>query len=58
LIQSFKLRAALPLANFYQLTGRPAEARAVLVPAIEAFSPTPEFLEIAEAQALLATLPS
>jgi hypothetical protein len=29
----------------------------VLAPALEGFSPTPEFPEIAEAQKLLATLP-
>jgi hypothetical protein len=34
-------------------TGRPAEARAVLAPALEGFSPTPEMPEIAGAQALL-----
>lgn len=32
-------------------------AHAGLAPAVEGFSPTPEFPEIAEAQALLATLP-
>jgi predicted ATPase len=38
------------------LTGRPAEAHAVLAPALEGFSPTPEMPELAEAQALLAAL--
>ena len=52
----FELRAALSLAKLYQSTGRPAEARAVLAPALEGFSPTPEMPEIAEAQALLAAL--
>ena len=50
------LLASLLLAKFYQSTGRPAEAHAVLEPALEGFSPTPEMPEIAEAQALLAAL--
>ena len=54
--RSFKLRAALSLAKLYQSTGRPADAHAVLAPALEGFSPTPEMPEIAEAQALLAAL--
>ena len=54
--RSFGLRAALSLAKLYQSTDRPAEARAVLAPALEGFSPTPEMPEIAEAQALLETL--
>ena len=52
--RSFGLRAALSLAKFYQSTGRPAKAHAVLAPALEGFSPTPEMPEISEAQALLA----
>ena len=44
------------LAKLYQSTGRPADAHAVLAPALEGFSPTPEMPEIAEAQALLAAL--
>ena len=36
------LRAALALAKLYHSTGRPAEAHAVLAPALEGFSPTPE----------------
>jgi hypothetical protein len=48
------LRAALSLAKLRQMAGRPAEAHAVLAPALEGFSPTPEMPEIAEAQALLA----
>ena len=51
--RSFELRAALALAKLYQSTGRPADAHAVLAPALEGFSPTPEMPEIAEAQALL-----
>ena len=54
--KSFELRAALSLAKLYQSTGRAADAHAVLAPALEGFSPTPEFPEIAEAQALLAVL--
>jgi predicted ATPase len=51
--RSFELQAALALAKLYQSTARPAEAHAVLAPALEGFSPTPETPEIAEAQALL-----
>ncbi len=54
--RSFELRAALSLAKLYQSTGRAADAHAVLAPALEGFSPTPEFAEIEEAQALLAAL--
>jgi predicted ATPase len=54
--KSFELCAALSLAKLYQSTNRPADAHAVLAPALEGFSPTPEFSEIAEAQTLLATL--
>jgi class 3 adenylate cyclase/predicted ATPase len=56
--KSFELQAAHSLAKLYQSTGRAVDARAVLAPALEGFSPTPEFLEIAEAQALLTALPS
>ena len=54
--RSFELRAALSLAKLYQSTGRAADAHAVLAPALEGFSPTPEFPEIEEAQKLLAAL--
>jgi len=54
--RSCGLRAALSLAKLYQSTARPVEAHAVLAPAVERFSPTPEMPEIAEAQALLAAL--
>jgi tetratricopeptide (TPR) repeat protein len=50
------LLASLALAKMLQSIGRLAEAHAVLAPALEGFSPTPEMPEIAEAQALLATL--
>ena len=54
--RSFGLQAALKLAKLYQSTDRPSEAHAVLVPALEGFSPTPEMPEIAEAQALLVAI--
>jgi predicted ATPase len=54
--RAFELRAALSLAKLYQLTDRPVEAHAVLTPALEGFSPTPEMPEIAEAQAVLESL--
>jgi predicted ATPase len=54
--RSHGLRAALSFAKLYQSTGRPTEAHAVLSPALEGFSPTPEMPEIAEAQALLERL--
>ncbi|PWT93767.1 MAG: hypothetical protein C5B56_00180, partial [Proteobacteria bacterium] len=54
--KSFELPAALSLARLYQTSGRPAAAHAVLAPALEGFSPTPEFPEVAEAQTLLAAL--
>ena len=44
------------LAKLYRSTGRPADAHAVLGPALEGFAPTPEMPEITEAQALLGTL--
>jgi predicted ATPase len=50
--KTFELQAALSLGRLHQSTARPAEARAVLAPALEGFSPTPEMPEIAEAQAL------
>jgi predicted ATPase len=54
--RSFGLRAALSLAKLYQSTARPAEAHAVLAPALEDFSPTPEMPEVAEAMLLSARL--
>ncbi len=56
--RSFELRAALSLAKLYQSTDRAGDAHAVLAPALTGFSPTPEFPEIAQARALLATLPA
>ena len=52
----FGLRAALALAKLYQSTSRPAEANAVLAPALEGFSPTPEMREIGEALELMAAI--
>ncbi len=54
--RSWRLRAAHSLAKLYQSTGRSVEAHAVLAPALEDFSPTPEMPEIAEAQALVAAI--
>ena len=54
--RSFELRAALAVAKLYQVTNRAGDADTVLAPALEGFSPTPEFPEIEEAQALLAAL--
>ena len=54
--RSWGLRAALSLAKLYQSTGHPADAHAVLAPALEGFSPTPEMPEIAEALALLVAI--
>jgi tetratricopeptide (TPR) repeat protein len=51
--RAFELRAALSLARIYQSTNRTADARAVLVPALHGFSPTPEFPEIEQAQRFL-----
>jgi predicted ATPase len=54
--KSFELRAALSLAKLYQSTNRAANAYAVLAPALTGLSPTPEFPEIAEGEALLDAL--
>jgi predicted ATPase len=54
--RSFELRAALSLAKLYQSTNRLADAHAVLAPAVEGFSPTPEMPEIAEAVSLVSRL--
>jgi predicted ATPase len=54
--KSFELQAAHALAKLYRSIGRATDAHAVLSPALEGFSPTPEFAEIAEAQKLLAAL--
>jgi predicted ATPase len=54
--RAFELRSALSLAKLCKSTSRPADAHAVLAPALEGFTPTPEMPEIAEAQALLGEL--
>jgi predicted ATPase/class 3 adenylate cyclase len=54
--RSYGLRASLALATLYQSTRRPAEARAVLSPALQGFAPTPEMAEIGGAQALMERL--
>ena len=54
--RSFELRAALALSKLYQSTNRLVDAQAVLSPALEGFSPTPEMPEIAEARALLVAI--
>jgi predicted ATPase len=54
--RSFELRSALALAKLYQSSDRTADARAVLEPALEGFTPTPEFPEIEQAQTLLVAL--
>jgi predicted ATPase len=53
LARSFELRAALALARLYQSIGHPADADAVLRPALKGFVPTPQFPEIAEALGLV-----
>ena len=54
--RGYALLASLSLAKLYKATSRSAEAHAVLAPALEGFSPTPEMPEIAEAQALLVAI--
>jgi predicted ATPase len=54
--RSFELRSALSLARLYQSTGRPADAHAILAPALEGFAPTPDMPENREAEELLASL--
>src|SRR5271156_6658477 len=54
--RSFELRAALSLTKLYQSVGRPIDAHDVLGPALQGFSPTPEFPQIAEAKALFDAL--
>jgi hypothetical protein len=41
------------LGKLYQVTNRAADARAVLAPSLEGFTPTPELPEIAQAEAVL-----
>ena len=50
------LRAALSLARLRQATGRCADARTVLAPALEGFTLSASMPEVAEAQALMKRL--
>ena len=54
--RGYALLASLALAKLYHSTGRRDDAHALLAPALEGFSPTPEMPEIAEAEALLSRL--
>jgi class 3 adenylate cyclase/tetratricopeptide (TPR) repeat protein len=54
--RSYKLLTSLALAKLYQSIGRSTDAHAVLGPALEGFSITPEMPEIAEARTLLASV--
>ena len=54
--RAYRLLASLSLARLYQSTGRPADAHAVLAPALDGFAPTVEMPEIADAQTLLTAL--
>ena len=54
--RSHGLKTALALAKLYQSTNRLVDAQAVLSPALEGFSPTPEMPEIAEARALMVAI--
>jgi hypothetical protein len=54
--RTFQLQAALLMGKLLQEDNCLADAHAVLAPALEGFSPTPEMREIAEAQALLERL--
>ena len=51
--RSLELRAALSLAKLYQSAGRATDAYAVIAPALEGLTPTPEFPEIEQARQLL-----
>jgi class 3 adenylate cyclase/tetratricopeptide (TPR) repeat protein/energy-coupling factor transporter ATP-binding protein EcfA2 len=54
--RTFELLASLALAKLYQSAARLVEARAVLAPALEGFSPTPEMPVIAKASELMAAI--
>jgi predicted ATPase len=54
--RSFELRAALSVAKLYQSTGRPADAHAVLAPALEGFAPSP-FSRLGEGSGVRASEP-
>jgi class 3 adenylate cyclase len=54
--RGYALLASYSVAKLYHSIGLPSDAQAILAPALEGFSPTPEMPEIAEAQALLGHL--
>ena len=54
--RSFELRAELVLAKLYQSIARPADAQAVLAPALTGFAPTCELPEIKEALEMIAAI--
>ena len=54
--RTYELVAAVPLARLFQANNRALEAYDALARALEGFAPTPELPQIAEAQALLATV--
>jgi hypothetical protein len=56
--RSFELRAALSLAKLYCSMGPNADAHSVLGSALVGFAPTPDFPEVEEAVAFLATIPA
>jgi predicted ATPase len=56
--RSFELQAALALARLYRSFNRGVDALAVLAPALQGISPSPELCEISDAQALITTLVS
>ena len=54
--RTFELLASFALAKLYQSAARLVEAHAVLAPALEGFSPTPEMPVIAKALELMAAI--
>jgi tetratricopeptide (TPR) repeat protein len=54
--RTFELQAAHALARLLTAAGRPADAHAVLAPALDGFAPTAEMPEIAEARSLMKRL--
>jgi hypothetical protein len=56
--RAFELRSALSLAKLYHSTGCFPKAQDLLTGVIEGLSPATEFPDVAEAQALLTSLPS
>jgi predicted ATPase len=54
--RGYTLLASHSLAKLYQSTARPAEAHAVLAPALDGFAPTLQMPEIAEALEMIAAI--